>query len=266
MHVVTDFPYPVECRDPVWIPMDDGIELCARLWLPEGAEEAPVPAILEYIPYRLRDGSARRDAMHHHYFAGHGYASLRVDIRGSGDSGGVLTDEYLEQELLDGEAILRWIDPVLPMMAFRSFAPSEAQAARDWAGALPAPAVTVGPGLRVIEDGTDGLLVFEIDGPMTKEDTGRVFEMFDRATEAHGKINLMVIVKDYEGFDLSLLGDRELMTSKFGAMGKVGRYAVVGAPGWMRSMVGVLDPLLPIKMRSFDAGEETAARDWASAG
>jgi len=164
------------------------------------------------------------------------------------------------------EAILRWIDPVLPMMAFRSFAPSEAQAARDWAGALPAPAVTGGPGLRMIEDGTDGLLVFEIDGPMTKDDTGRVFEMFDRATEAHGKINLMVIVKDYEGFDLSLLGDRELMTSKFGAMGKVGRYAVVGAPGWMRSMVGVLDPLLPIKMRSFDAGEETAARDWASAG
>ncbi|MDI5921942.1 CocE/NonD family hydrolase [Halomonas sp. LR5S13] len=109
MRVVTDFPHPVECRDPVWIPMDDGVELCARLWLPEGAEQAPVPAILEYIPYRLRDGSARRDAMHHPYFAGHGYASLRVDLRGSGDSGGVLTDEYLEQELVDGEAILRWI-------------------------------------------------------------------------------------------------------------------------------------------------------------
>ncbi len=109
MRVVTDFPYAVECHDPVWVPMDDGVELCARLWLPEGAEEAPLPTILEYIPYRLRDGSARRDAMHHHYFAGHGYASLRVDLRGSGDSGGVLTDEYLEQELLDGEAILRWI-------------------------------------------------------------------------------------------------------------------------------------------------------------
>ncbi|MBS9403965.1 CocE/NonD family hydrolase [Halomonas sp. TRM85114] len=109
MRVVTDFPHAVECRDPVWIPMEDGVELCARLWLPEGAADAPVPAILEYIPYRLRDGSARRDAMHHHYFAGHGYASLRVDLRGSGDSGGVLTDEYLEQELVDGEAILRWI-------------------------------------------------------------------------------------------------------------------------------------------------------------
>ncbi|MEQ6890102.1 CocE/NonD family hydrolase [Halomonas sp. CS7] len=109
MRIVTDFPYRVECHDPVWIPMDDGVELCARLWLPAGAESRPLPAILEYIPYRLRDGSARRDAQHHHYFAGHGYASIRVDIRGSGDSGGVLTDEYLEQELVDGEAILRWL-------------------------------------------------------------------------------------------------------------------------------------------------------------
>ncbi|TDO16559.1 MULTISPECIES: CocE/NonD family hydrolase [Halomonas] len=109
MRVVTDFPHSVVCHDPVWIPMADGIELNARLWLPEGAEASPVPAILEYIPYRLRDGSAARDIMHHHYFAGHGYASIRVDIRGSGDSGGVLTDEYLEEELVDGEAILRWL-------------------------------------------------------------------------------------------------------------------------------------------------------------
>ncbi|MCH4563753.1 CocE/NonD family hydrolase [Halomonas sp. EGI 63088] len=109
MRVVTDFPHRVECLDPVWIPMPDGIRLNARVWLPEGASDHPVPAILEYIPYRLRDGSARRDARHHHYFAGYGYAAVRVDLRGSGDSGGVLTDEYLEQELADGEAILRWL-------------------------------------------------------------------------------------------------------------------------------------------------------------
>ncbi|MGM0450181.1 MAG: CocE/NonD family hydrolase, partial [Pseudomonadota bacterium] len=109
MKVVNEFPYTVKVLDPVWIPMQDGIHLNARIWLPSGAENAPVPAVLEYIPYRLRDGSARRDAIHHHYFAGHGYASLRVDLRGSGDSEGVLRDEYLEQELADGEDILRWL-------------------------------------------------------------------------------------------------------------------------------------------------------------
>ncbi|MFC3282158.1 CocE/NonD family hydrolase [Litchfieldella rifensis] len=109
MRVVTDFPHRVERLDPAWIPMPDGVRLNARIWLPEGASDSPVPAILEYIPYRLRDGSAHRDAIHHHYFAGHGYASVRVDLRGSGDSGGVLKDEYLEQELADGEEVLRWL-------------------------------------------------------------------------------------------------------------------------------------------------------------
>lgn len=109
MKVVNDFPHNVECIDPAWIPMRDGLQLNARIWLPEGASQAPVPAILEFIPYRLRDGSALRDAIHHRYFAGHGYASVRVDIRGSGDSEGVLHDEYLEQELQDGEDILAWL-------------------------------------------------------------------------------------------------------------------------------------------------------------
>jgi len=68
-----------------------------------------VPASLEYIPYRLRDSTARRDAIHPHYFAGHGYASVRVGPRGSGNSEGILHDEYLEQELLDGEDVLVWI-------------------------------------------------------------------------------------------------------------------------------------------------------------
>lgn len=58
------------------------------------------------IPYWKRDLTAVRDSIHHPYMAGHGYACLRVDLRGSGDSEGVLTDEYLEQELEDVEDVL----------------------------------------------------------------------------------------------------------------------------------------------------------------
>lgn len=105
----TDLPCQVECRDPVWIPLSDGISLAARLWLPHGAEQTPVPAVLEYIPYRRTDGTAVRDSIMHPYFAGHGFASIRVDLRGSGDSEGVLLDEYLQQELDDGVEVLRWI-------------------------------------------------------------------------------------------------------------------------------------------------------------
>ncbi len=109
MSAVDTFPYPVEHTENVFIPMSDGTRLAARTWVPQGAERDPVPAIVEYIPYRKRDVKRQRDNLVHPYLAGHGYACLRVDLRGSGDADGVLDDEYLEQELDDGQDLLRWI-------------------------------------------------------------------------------------------------------------------------------------------------------------
>ncbi len=109
MKTVYDFPRQVEEWRHVTIEMSDGVKLAARIWLPTDAADNPVPAILEYTPYRQRDGTAPRDALHHPYFAGHGYAGVRVDLRGSGDSEGVLRDEYLEQELVDGEEVIAWL-------------------------------------------------------------------------------------------------------------------------------------------------------------
>ena len=92
-----------------WIPLEDGCRLAARIWLPEGAEEQPAAAVMEYIPYRRRDLSRARDEAMHRYFAEHGYASLRVDLRGSGDSSGRLEDEYTRQEWEDGIQAIAWI-------------------------------------------------------------------------------------------------------------------------------------------------------------
>jgi putative CocE/NonD family hydrolase len=92
-----------------WIPLVDGCRLSARIWLPEDAEEHPVPAILEYLPYRKNDGTALRDSTRHPYFAAHGYASVRVDLRGSGDSDGILMGEYLLQEQDDALEVLAWL-------------------------------------------------------------------------------------------------------------------------------------------------------------
>src|SRR3954470_5819622 len=93
--------------DHVWIPLEDGTRLAARLWLPD--TEAPVPALLEYLPYRKGDAFAARDNRHHAYFAQHGYAGVRVDLRGSGDSDGLLRDEYLPQEQDDALEVIAWL-------------------------------------------------------------------------------------------------------------------------------------------------------------
>ncbi|KAI1089566.1 Alpha/Beta hydrolase protein [Rostrohypoxylon terebratum] len=91
------------------IVLSDGTVLSALTWMPIQADADPVPAILEYLPYRKRDSTAHRDALNHGYLAAHGYACVRVDMRGSGDSEGLLKDEYLQQEQEDALEILKWI-------------------------------------------------------------------------------------------------------------------------------------------------------------
>lgn len=83
--------------------------LSARVWMPVGAENAPVPAVLEYIPYRKRDGTTPRDEVMHPYVAGHGYACVRVDMRGNGDSDGLMADEYTLQEIADACEVIEWL-------------------------------------------------------------------------------------------------------------------------------------------------------------
>ncbi|OKI01121.1 peptidase S15 [Streptomyces sp. CB02923] len=109
MRFVSNLPCATTEEDHVTIPASDGTRLSARIWRPTASDEEPVPAVLEYIPYRKGDLTAVRDSIHHPYIAGHGYACVRVDLRGTGESEGVLKDEYLEQEQADAEDILAWL-------------------------------------------------------------------------------------------------------------------------------------------------------------
>lgn len=101
--------HPVRVLRHVWIPLKDGNRLAARVWLPADTE-GPVPAVLEYIPYRKNDGTAPRDVTLHAQFAAAGYAAVRVDCRGSGDSSGIMLDEYHATELADALEVLDWIE------------------------------------------------------------------------------------------------------------------------------------------------------------
>ena len=92
-----------------WIPLSDGRRLAARIWIPDGASKSPVPAILEYLPYRKRDGTAQRDESTYPSFARAGYVGVRVDISGTGESDGDWDDEYSARELADGCEIIEWI-------------------------------------------------------------------------------------------------------------------------------------------------------------
>ena len=108
MRIVTEFPYEVIEYPDMGITMSDGCRLSARVWMPANAEQEPMPVILEHLPYRKRDGTIVRDQFTHPWFAGHGYVCIRTDIRGNGESEGLMIDEYSPQELSDAVEIIEW--------------------------------------------------------------------------------------------------------------------------------------------------------------
>jgi predicted acyl esterase len=90
-----------------WIPMTDGTRLAATLYLPAGSQ--PAPAVLEALPYRKDDLTAGYRPEYVRLRDEHEYAVVRIDVRGTGSSDGVATDEYPAQEQQDLAEVIAWI-------------------------------------------------------------------------------------------------------------------------------------------------------------
>jgi len=100
---------PIKTLENVWIPLKDGQKLAMRLWLPASADRTAVPVVLEYLPYRKRDVMRHRDQVWGESFTPYGFAFARVDVRGTGESDGVLLGEYLQQEQDDAVEVIAWL-------------------------------------------------------------------------------------------------------------------------------------------------------------
>jgi putative CocE/NonD family hydrolase len=90
-----------------WIPMSDGICLAATLYLPETDDAQP--ALLEALPYRKDDVTAYGSPEYRRLRDEGGYAVCRVDLRGTGSSEGVATDEYPPREQKDLCEVIAWL-------------------------------------------------------------------------------------------------------------------------------------------------------------
>ncbi|HSJ93946.1 MAG TPA: CocE/NonD family hydrolase [Gaiellaceae bacterium] len=93
-------------RERAAVPLSDGTRLAARLWLPE---ELPAAVLLEALPYRMDDLTASYASEYERLCAEGGFAVARVDLRGTGSSDGIATDEYPPQELDDLAEVVAWL-------------------------------------------------------------------------------------------------------------------------------------------------------------
>lgn len=102
--------YPVKIDRKVFVPMDDGVRIALTTYLPDAPGDGPYPTIVESIPYRKDDEFMAPDFETYTYLAERGFAGVRIDIRGTGASTGIIRDEYLEREQRDTLAVFDWLE------------------------------------------------------------------------------------------------------------------------------------------------------------
>ena len=90
------------------IPMPDGVELAATLYLPDDSG-GPQPCLLEALPYRKDDLTSSYASEYVRLRDEYGYAVCRLDLRGTGSSGGDATDEYPAREQADLALVIAWL-------------------------------------------------------------------------------------------------------------------------------------------------------------
>ena len=101
------------------------------------------------------------------------------------------------------------------------------------------------------------MLAFEIDGVMSSEEIPRVIQQLEDYLTEHHEVRFFNRMKH---FGPSIFMQTSLVSMQLSAMQKVERYAIVGAPGWMRKVIDVMSPAFPdIDMRTFPADREVDA-------
>jgi putative CocE/NonD family hydrolase len=87
----------------LYLRMPDGVRLNAFLYLPDKLPRGrKIPGLLETMPYRY-------GPLPDSYPARHGYASIFVDVRGTGGSEGIPTTEYSVEEYEDIAHVIDWL-------------------------------------------------------------------------------------------------------------------------------------------------------------
>ncbi|WP_046864804.1 STAS/SEC14 domain-containing protein [Microvirga massiliensis] len=162
---------------------------------------------------------------------------------------------------------------ILPRIEVRAFAPSERDAAMEWAsqpeprgqheGGEPHAHAT--PAIRLIETTRPDVIAFEITGKIRSEDMRLLVSTFDDALKAHERLRILVRVIDFDGVSLDALRNEALWSVKMRGLRQVERYALVGGPNWLDKILHSVAPMVRTETRHFGRDEEDKAWEWLEA-
>ncbi len=118
----------------------------------------------------------------------------------------------------------------------------------------------------LLPESTENCVGFRVGGKVSAEDYEVLLPKLDAAIRAHGKINLLVLMEDFEGWAGldSAKADFRLGTRQYR---RVQRAAFVGQGEWQKRLVKIMDPLTRhTEERFFETDQLEEAWRWVKEG
>jgi hypothetical protein len=115
--------------------------------------------------------------------------------------------------------------------------------------------------IEFLPESTDTCIGFKISGKVTAEDYDTMLPKLDEAIAAHGAINLLVLMGDFEieGFDAAK-ADFQFGTHQYRQVAKA---AFVSDKKWLEWMVKIMDPFTRrTKEKNFEPHQLNEAWAW----
>jgi len=160
----------------------------------------------------------------------------------------------------------KFVGTLFPNIGLKAFNPDQSEVAMKWAATPPQDPKAIPPTFRFIPTSKDDVLAFEINGVISSAEMPGVIQTFESFLKDHEKIRLLNRLKHFGGIDPAVFLQGGLAWIKLAAMQKVERYAIVGAPGWMRRIIERVNPAFAnIDIRTFPADQEADAWTWLGA-
>jgi hypothetical protein len=106
------------------------------------------------------------------------------------------------------------------------------------------------------------LLAFEIRDKISKADIEWMSSLTDEAMQSLDKIDMLIIMSNYEGSDLGATFDGYAASVKARSVAHIRRYVVVGAPTFAKTMINLSGFVMPVETKTFDLEDEAAAWAW----
>lgn len=121
------------------------------------------------------------------------------------------------------------------------------------------------PSVRRIETDRDDAYAFEVTGQITASDMENMYGLLEGAYELHPKIDVIVIIHDYEGLDWAAVWRSQTISGKARALKHIRKCAIVGGPGWIKAFAAVFGPFTSATLTPFALEELEEAWEWIGA-